>query len=388
MRASSPPHVFSRERTVRPVSIEKEERTIIGLLEQGRLLEAERMARDLIARAPVYGFGWKAHGLILSLMGRKQEALPLMQQAAKLLPMDPEAFINLAALFMEFKQWTHAEACLQHAMKLAPNNARIQDMLIEALRNLDRPSDLLPLLERKLALTPEDDGLRHQVAMLSGQQTEAAPATYVKHLFDDYADTFEEHLCQTLAYETPWQLTAMLPDGLKAGQHPNVLDLGCGTGLMAQALAMPCARITGVDLSSKMLDKARAKGLYQELCQADVPTYLRQASQASFDIIFSADVFVYLGQLDEVFQEVARLLVTGGVFAFSVEDLRLSRPAPGPQDLERGYRLLPSGRYAHAEAYVSRLALESGLSRLSMQSLKLRRDSAGDIQGLLFVFQR
>ena len=133
------------------------------------LAEAEQAARTLTQRAPQHGFGWKALGLILSRLDRKNEALPAMQQAAKLLPRDAEAFNNLGALFEEFHRLDLAQSCYQHASEVNASFEAALDNLIRLVEKQDRPQELLPLLKRKLkaalawcerinALTPEQRG--------------------------------------------------------------------------------------------------------------------------------------------------------------------------------------------------------------------------------------
>jgi predicted TPR repeat methyltransferase len=388
MPIKHPTNVFSQASAHSPVNLEHEEKIILDLFRQQRWQEAEHASRFLTTRAPAHGFGWKALGLVLSIQGRKQEALPAMQQAAKLLPNDAEAFNNLAALFIELGQLKHAEACLQHSLGLSPNALAILDKLIEILQGQDRQAELLPLLERKLALTPEDDGLRHQVAMLSGQQTDAAPATYVQHLFNEYAEQFDDHLQNTLAYKAPTELVELMSGLIDSRETLRVLDLGCGTGLVAQALQPRRVEITGVDLSEKMLEKARARNLYARLYNEDVLARMKAEPNACQDIITSADVFIYVGKLDEVVAQAARLLVSGGVFAFSVEDLTKMSSAASQADLDRGYRLESSGRYSHAPAYLERLADLHGFTISAHKATALRRDKSGEILGLLSVWQK
>jgi predicted TPR repeat methyltransferase len=119
-----------------------------------------------------------------------------------------------------------------------------------------------------------------------------------------------------------------------------VLDLGCGTGLMAVELAAEGRFIDGVDLSTRMLDGARAKGVYRSLYAAEVLEFLR-AAQAQWDLIVAADVFVYIADLAPVFAAAFERLPPGGVFAFSIE-LSASGATELPAETGR-YRHAPSG---------------------------------------------
>jgi predicted TPR repeat methyltransferase len=387
MVTKNSPNIFSPTAPAR-IPIEMEERIILGYFQQGRMQEAERAARALTQRAPQHGFGWKAWGLILNQLGRKQEALPAMQQAAKLMPNDAEAFNNLGVLFQELEQVAHAESCYRQAISVAPQNKRALNNLIDLLRPQDRRDELLPLLQQKLALEPDNEDVRHQVAMLSGEQTDSAPAGYVATLFDGYADRFDAHLQNELGYAVPARMVELLSTRLNLASGWRVLDLGCGTGLVGEALGTRATQLTGVDLSAKMLDKARERGKYTRLVQADILAHMRQEPAGSVDVVVATDVFIYVGKMDEVVAQAQRLLAPGGVFAFSVEDLAQSQPSPSEADQLRGYRLEPSGRYSHGEAYLRQLAEHHGFELLTHVPLVIRKDKAHDIRGHLLMWRR
>ena len=89
-------------------------------------------------------------------------------------------------------------------------------------------------------------------------------------------------------------------------------------------------------------------------------------------MIIAADVFVYLGMLDEIVSEVKRLLRAGGYFMFSVEALdALPVDAVGLES-KPGYKLNQSGRYAHSASYLEKLASANGFGSFSMISTPVR----------------
>ena len=57
-----------------------------------------------------------------------------------------------------------------------------------------------------------------------------------------------------------------------------MLDLGCGTGLAGAAFRPHVDWLAGVDLSPKMIEVARAKGLYDRLAVADIGAVSRRAA--------------------------------------------------------------------------------------------------------------
>ncbi|WP_314060039.1 class I SAM-dependent methyltransferase [uncultured Vagococcus sp.] len=112
------------------------------------------------------------------------------------------------------------------------------------------------------------------------------------------------------------ELQKLLPDF----QGMRVLDLGCGYGWHCRyAVAQGAVSVLGIDLSSKMLAKAReltesSKIVYQELD-------LRQLEQleGEFDVIISSLAFHYVEDFHQIVTQVKRLLVPQGKFVFSVE---------------------------------------------------------------------
>src|SRR5205823_4190516 len=101
-------------------------------------------------------------------------------------------------------------------------------------------------------------------------------------------------------------------------------------------------RLVGVDLSSGMLARARARNKYDHLVEAELSAWLASQRQ-TYDVIVSADTLCYFGALDKALSGAARALQPGGLLVFTVE-----RAADDVQT----YQLNRNGRYSHAEQYV------------------------------------
>ena len=82
-------------------------------------------------------------------------------------------------------------------------------------------------------------------------------------------------------------------------------DLGCGTGLCGLLLRPAGRDAGGVDLSPAMIEKARARGVYDRLEAGDLVEAMKKAPR-SFDLLVAADVFIYVGDLAPTFEAAAR----------------------------------------------------------------------------------
>ncbi len=198
---------------------------------------------------------------------------------------------------------------------------------------------------------------------------------HVRSIFNQCAENFEAILVEKLAYKTPELLFHLVRPYLV--KNMEILDLGCGTGLGA-VLYRPFAKhLTGVDISEKMLEKADEKKLYNCLEVFDI--LQPWAFPKKFDLIYSADVFVYFGSLDGIIKSAAASLAPGGKIAFSTE--RLKNDA-------KDYQLYPSGRYAHSKRYIQNCLGCHGLSQLQLETTQIRKQSGKPVKGFLVVAQK
>jgi predicted TPR repeat methyltransferase len=157
----------------------------------------------------------------------------------------------------------------------------------------------------------------------------------------------------------------------------RTLDLGCGTGLMAQQLAGHCASLEGVDLSPRMLEKAEKTKLYDALHEGELVAFLSGRRTGEADLVVAADVFVYMAGLDAVFREVRRVLGREGLFAFTVQAHEGD-----------GFILGEDARYAHGESYLRDLADSAGFALVIFERVSTREDRGVPVPGFLAVLQR
>ena len=203
----------------------------------------------------------------------------------------------------------------------------------------------------------------------------ASPLEYVRGLFDRYAGRFDEHLVGQLRYRLPELIVQQLQSLVRSAAL-DVLDVGCGTGLCGPLLKPWARSLTGLDVSEKMLEQARAKNVYDHLVAAEAATFLA-TQHAAFDLIVAADVFIYIGDLSGVFDGARQALRPGGLFAFSTEagtDAKVS--------------LQPSLRFAHADSYLRAQAGRGGWQMESLTTQVLREEGGRSVDGHLAVLRR
>ncbi len=262
---------------------------------------------------------------------------------------------------------------VRQALELAPQWAAGWFRLGEYCEKAGNPAEAAHAYRQSLQIAPSDRlGAALKLALIEGSEAKPALA-YAEALFDDYADKFDAALVERLGYRVPGLLKAMLDDDLPGIRFGHVLDLGCGTGLMAGEVRDRCGHLAGSDLSARMLEKAKAKGLYDRLDKCDLLDAMAGADNVC--LIMAADVFMYLPALDAVAAAAARALAHGGHFLFSVEK---------NSDTD-GWTLLPSRRHAHGKAYLQRLLAGNGFTVVDQREDTIRMDAGIPLTGLLWL---
>ena len=311
-------------------------------------------------------------------LGRLPEALASYDRALELQPDNVRALRGRGMILWGDGKVEAALACYEHLLHVEPGYVDGWIVRGAALATLGRDDEANESYRQALQRggTVNPDKMRHVLAALnSGGTLATSSLTYVRELFDRYANEFDEHLVDRLHYRTPQLLVDQLRP-LLPGTPLDVLDLGCGTGLCGPLLRPSARSLTGLDLSPKMLDEAALKQVYDTLIAGDIVTFL-SAQDAAFDVIVAADVFCYIGDLGPAFASARAALRPAGLFAFSTEINR-----------DGDLRLLPSLRFAHAESYLRRLAAAGGWHVESLVERPLRQEKQEDVLGHLTILRR
>ncbi len=289
-----------------------------ALADLGRDAESLDCAQNVLALDPDNTAAWFHRGHALERLRRLDEAQSAFERLLALQPGHAQAWFRLAQLQQRQGGLNEALTSLDRALALAPAQAGTWTQRGSLLQEMGRKAEAAAAFTRAIELGADAELNRFFLASLGAEPGPAnAPRAYVQALFDDYADGFDQHLVDVLGYQAHRVLIAPLA-GLQTQPFESALDLGCGTGLCGPLLRPIVRQLEGLDLSQAMLDQAATRGVYDRLLKADLVEHL-QHTQARYDLIAAADVFIYVGELDAVFAGVARVLRPGGVFCFSVE---------------------------------------------------------------------
>jgi predicted TPR repeat methyltransferase/Fe-S-cluster containining protein len=308
--------------------------------------EAIGFHRRALAVAPNYASAAINLGGALLAVGRFEEAIAAFSQSVRANPGNPDAYVQLGTALNQSGKREEAEQAFREALKVFPGHAEAQYFL---------------------------------ATLGAGNRPHTAPPEYVSKLFDGYAETFDEELVGKLQYRAPEVIFNAARSALTDRRDLDVLDLGCGTGLCGVLFKSVSRTLAGVDISPKMVAKARARAVYDELEIGELTDSLRKRG-GGLDVVLAADVFIYVGDLAVVFEAAAKALRPAGLLAFSVEVTN--------EEEGESFVLRRTGRYAHSQAYVSQLAHRFGFASVSSEEFCLRLDNDQPIIGAVYVLQR
>jgi predicted TPR repeat methyltransferase len=371
--------------------------------------EAVALLRGALAQRPRHPALTYNLALALKQSGRNDEALQLFRELATAEPIHVEAANQAAALLLAVDQPAEALQLLDRAIARHPDHARSHNNRGTALRALqrrdearaayrrsaelqpDRPdgwrnlgllaADMDSLAEaaeafrRALALAPDDAVSGHMLDAVEGRTTAAPPEAFIVASFDAYAPIFERQLVERLGYRAPWALAELARRLRPEGRFETALDVGCGTGLVAEAFGDSVASWTGIDLAPRMLELAAQKKRYARLELSEAVAFLEK-EPTRWDLVAAADLLIYLGDIAPLFAAAAARLTPEGLFLVSTERALAE---------EGAFKLRSTGRYAQSDRHIAEIAQRSGLAVLAQEPTVLRQQHGADVAGTLFA---
>jgi len=314
------------------------------------------------------------------LQGDDTAALESYRKITSLDAKDVSNWILIAKLLASRGELDMAENACKQGLANNPDNIELTIELGKIMHEKGAQQEAGALLLKAKIISPENIEINYLLSNLEQNTVSYKDKqAYIAKVFDDYADAFDTHLVKQLEYHIPEQIRQLMHK--VSADHPagklDILDLGCGTGQCGLLFQDISNKLTGVDLSARMIEKARQRRVYDELRVADIIDVLEEFDENTYDCIVAADVFIYVGSLAEVFPSCQKVLRDNGLFTFSVEDISGD-----------AYRLRASGRFGHSNAYIHNLADSSGFDIREVHETMIRKEGTKHIPGRIFVLEK
>ncbi len=388
-----------------------------------RLAEASRnpagmvqAARKAHALAPEWPVATMHLASVLTNQEQASEALELaakaLQQSEAQTGADLEMLSKAASLAQRLGRHAKALEWLGRAEQLSPddliirhqvartlasqgNHAQAGEIYTDLLSHMpNQPMLLLERLRTRLAsnenalaiqdandlvgIDPDNEEYQFYLTIARGETPTTQPVSVVRGMFDGYADHFDRQLVVVLNYQLP-KLVAQMIHQWHPDRKCDVLDLGCGTGLLGVCLGRLEGVLVGVDLSRPMLEEAARHNVYDRFHHVNVLDALHSTPENLYHVIAALDVLIYIGNLETVIPNAHRILVPGGRFVFSCE---VAREDVVDFELQKSYR------YAHQRAYVLRLLSAAGFEGVEVEDLVLRKEAGLPVQGFVVTAKK
>jgi len=392
-----------------------------GMVQQLLKRRADAIAsfEKAIALKPDYAQSYNNLANVLAEEGRLDDAAARYQHALALKPDFLEAHINLAAIFKHQGRLDDAIAHYRNALAIEPRYVEAHLHLGDVYLEQGRPGDALFAAEAAAREQEEpsfphfalgvllarcdrkDDARRHLLRHLeqdeadeqgarlilaglaSGPMPDRASDAQMRKLYENRAGRWgeaETYRGHELAVDAVVRL-------FPGATGLDILDAGCGTGLVGARLRGLARRLEGVDLVPAMLEKAEDTGAYDVLQRGDLVEFLA-ARPARYDVVVSAATLIHFGDLEPVFRAAASSLRDKGLFVFT-----LFPNDDGEQNRDVAVAPLgglgEGGCYVHGRGYVTRLAEENGFSVALMETGVHEYDKRGNpAHGLVVALRR
>jgi predicted TPR repeat methyltransferase len=408
------------------------------LLEMRRVEEASTCFRKAIEANPNLDQASYNLANVTSDLGQADEAMKLYRKSIEINPDFFEAYFNLGLELEKLKDFDNAVDCYMRVNQINPNYAKAHYQLARIFQRLgkfdlaiseyQKTVELDPyygeaqyyfadfirsqgdiekavelssrafsmgeetqmleggvLLESSYTDSPSLDKEKSNLiaikdeflfSALKGETPEIAPSDYVRFFFDEFSKRFERHLVDNLEYKVPGLMRDVFDSVISTGcKFKNAVDLGCGTGLSGNAFISIVDRITGVDLSPKMIEQSKEKNIYDTLYEGGILEFLSESTDR-FDLFIAADVLVYLGDPFPLFEKIKNISSKEAIFVLSIESCD-----------ESGYQIRQTGRYSHNCMFVEDMANRFGFELLTKKQAGLRKENEKWVDGEIFVFK-
>ena len=370
---------------------------------------AEELARRAVSLNPYWVVSVTELALLLARLGRAPEALEQARKAVALEPNNPDVLGRVADLAQQAGDYPLAVEWLERLCAQRPGDNALRNQLARALRAQGDNERALTVYGEMLAVNALDrEALlaRTQIFWAQGKLEEAAqdceqlisrepdvptfqfwnelahgrtpvtmPAEIVNALFDGNAASYAQLRTQAMDYQLP-TVMAELIRAKQPGNDFNLLDLGCGTGLLGLFVGKLSGAMVGVDLSLPMIEQAAKHQLYDRFHSVNLLDALAATPDALYHVIAACDAFAYVGDLSQAIPNALRVLRPDGHLVFSCETAARGEPE---------YLVRPSLRYAHKRTSIESLCKKAGFDKVEVANTVLFTDNGKPVKGFTVV---
>ncbi len=305
----------------------------------------------------------------------------MLEQALAMDPQHARAYHNLGNVYRDLERFDDALTAYSESEKLDPLDGDSARAIAKLLYTQGRHDDAVEVLKALIETRPDDAAAVHELAAYTGEDVpKRATDRYIRQTFDHFAPSFDESLAR-LKYKAPTLIGERVIDRLGgSGRKYRVLDIGCGTGLCGPLVKPIAEQLVGVDLSRNMLRRAKKRGVYDQLEEAELTAYM-SGEEANFDVVICVDTFVYFGDLGDGLRAASHTLRSGGWLFFTVE-----KHDSGQHDND--YWLQLHGRYSHSSDYVGRTLKDAGFEVSALDDVVLRMERSLSVDGILAIARK
>lgn len=320
-------------------------------------------------------------GVLLMREGRFHDALTAFDEAIEVRPGFVDALSNRATSLSELKRFEDALEAFDMALAIDAEHTISWNNRANTLAAMKRFEEAVTSYDKALQLSPTFLEARDNRAnaLFELKRGKRCPPAFMRNLFDDFSSHYDETMLEKLQYRAHQHVRTLAERVLPRLAPPwRILDLGCGTGLVGEAFKDLAAggRLSGIDIAPRMIEAARARGIYDELILGDLETVL-YAPEPSYELILAADTMIYLGDLGPTFFGVAARLEPEGFYIFAVESA-----ADGE------WQQTPANRFRHSTAYLKAEAERAGLVFVDAMDCTLRFEANTPVAGLAVALQK
>ena len=312
------------------------------LKEQGKLEKAIKAYRKALLLKPDYAEAFYNMGNTYKEMKKFKSAISSYNRALSLNPNYAEAFYNKGLIQSYMNDTNAAIESYNQALKIKPSYVEALFKLGESFKLFGENNNAAKCFEAAVNLDETDAvGAKLHLATLGRSSTPSkTPEVFMKNFYKKRAQIWDN---QSLDKYSGHLLIASAFGQANIKKESHILDLGCGTGSLANFLRPYAKSLVGIDLSHEMLAYARETKIYDLLIEKDIELYLAEKLD-HYDIVVAAAVFIHFLNLERVFKLITRSLKKNGQFIFTVFE-----------SLKEDKHLNDFLMYSHSADYISSL---------------------------------